>query len=87
MDDYCDACGCNWPMVLDGQNDFGLWQVKVHAMLVPQGLVEALDGEAGFPKEITQKDKEEILKKTHKALILSLGDKPLREVSKEKMAK
>jgi len=29
-----------------GQNDFGLWRLKMRAFLVQQGLVEALDGEA-----------------------------------------
>ena len=28
------------------QNDFGLWRMKMRALLVQQGLVEALDGEA-----------------------------------------
>jgi len=34
-----------------GQNDFGLWQLKMKALLVQQGLVEALDGEAKLKKD------------------------------------
>lgn len=29
-------------------NDFGLWRVKMRAMLVQQGLVDALKGEKGL---------------------------------------
>ena len=52
-----------------GQNNFGLWRLKMRALLVHQG-----------------KDKKILLDKAHSAIILSLGDKVLRQVSKEKTA-
>lgn len=51
-----------------------------------QSLAEALDGELGFRKILLKKKKEIIMKKTHNAIILSLGDSVPREVSKEKTA-
>lgn len=35
-----------------GKNDFSLWRMKMRAVLVQQGLVEALDGEK-FLKDTT----------------------------------
>lgn len=70
-----------------GANDFSLWQVKMEALLLQQGLAKALDGEAALPKGITEDVKQTTLKKAHSALILSFGDKPLRDVSKEKKTK
>lgn len=69
-----------------GQNDFGLWRLKMRALLVQQGLVEALDGEAKLEKMMADGDKKALLQKAHSAIILSLGDKVLRQVSKETTA-
>ena len=69
-----------------GQNDFGLWQLKMRALLVQQGLVEALDGEAKLEKMMADGDKKALLQKAHSAIIPSLGDKVLRQVSKETTA-
>ena len=69
-----------------GKNDFGLWRVKMRAMLVQQGIQAALLGEDNLPTHLTEKEKVEMLEKAHSALILSLGDKVLREVSKETSA-
>ena len=68
----------------DGQNDFALWKMKISALLNNLGLEEALEGEAKIPKTYTEDQKNEILKKAFTTLILSLGDKVLREVSKMK---
>ena len=65
-----------------GKNDFGLWKMKMRALLVQQGIHDALLGEDNF-KEKTDKEKIEMVEKAHSAIILSLGDKVLREVSKE----
>uniref|UniRef100_A0A251V331 Putative zinc finger, CCHC-type n=1 Tax=Helianthus annuus TaxID=4232 RepID=A0A251V331_HELAN len=70
----------------DGKNDFGLWRVKMRALLVHQGIVDALAGEAKLPAGLTDKEKKDILEKAHSAIILSLGDRVLREVSKETSA-
>ena len=69
-----------------GQNDFGLWRLKMRALLVQQGLEEALRGEAGLDKKMEEKDRKTLLEKAHSAIILSLGDKVLRQISKEKTA-
>lgn len=71
-----------------GRNDFGLWKVKMRAMLVQQGLWDAMKYEQPG-KEDDLEDKEVIKKldkmeKAHSALMLSLGDRVLREVCKEK---
>ena len=69
-----------------GQNDFGLWRMKMRVLLIQQGLVEALEGEAKHEKSMVVVDKKALLEKFHNVIILSLGDKVLRQVSKEKTA-
>ena len=69
-----------------GQNDFGLWRLKMRALLVHQGLEEALQGEAALDSKLDDKEKKILMDKAHSAIILSLGDKVLRQVSKEKSA-
>ena len=56
------------------------------ALLGNLGLEEALEGEAKMPKSYTTDQKKEILKKAYNTLILSLGNKVLREASKMKIA-
>uniref|UniRef100_A0A803PQN8 Retrovirus-related Pol polyprotein from transposon TNT 1-94 n=1 Tax=Cannabis sativa TaxID=3483 RepID=A0A803PQN8_CANSA len=65
-----------------GKNDFSLWMVKMRALLVQQGIQDAILGDDKI-KDKTDAKRSEILEKAHSALILSLGDKDLREVSKE----
>ncbi|KAL8494299.1 hypothetical protein ACS0TY_025194 [Phlomoides rotata] len=69
-----------------GMNDFGLWKVKMKALLVHHGLASALQPAGGTESSISREKKDEIMEKAHSAIILCLGDKPLREVSKEKTA-
>ncbi|KAL8507705.1 hypothetical protein ACS0TY_018301 [Phlomoides rotata] len=54
------------------------------ALLVHHGLASALQPDAGTESSISREKKVEINEKAHSAIILCLGDKPLREVSKEK---
>ncbi|KAK9080130.1 hypothetical protein SSX86_001805 [Deinandra increscens subsp. villosa] len=70
----------------DGQNDFSLWRMKMRAFLVYQGTVEALKGENSKPADWSDGDWQEVLDKAHSSIILILGDRVLREVSKEKSA-
>ncbi|KAK1423937.1 hypothetical protein QVD17_19248 [Tagetes erecta] len=78
----------------DGRNDFSLWRMKMKALLVHQGLVKALEGvDPVVPEKATEKEKHDVeekwknlKEKAHSAIILSLGDKVLREVSKETTA-
>ena len=65
-------------------NDFGLWRVKMRALLIHQGLEDALRGIGGLPATMSDQDKKALMEKAHNAIILSLGDKVLRKVSKEK---
>ncbi|XP_076929288.1 putative inactive G-type lectin S-receptor-like serine/threonine-protein kinase SRK [Bidens hawaiensis] len=50
---------------------------------VYKGISDALLGELNIPEALTEKEKNDILEKAHSAIILSLGDRVLREVSKE----
>ncbi|KAL8530274.1 hypothetical protein ACS0TY_007344 [Phlomoides rotata] len=69
-----------------GKNDFGLWKVKMKALLVHLGLASALKMEEDGESSVTAAKRIEIGEKPHSAIILCLGDKPLRDVSKEKNA-
>ncbi|MCI55508.1 glutamate receptor 3.6, partial [Trifolium medium] len=66
-----------------GSNDFGLWKVKVGAILIQQKCVEALKGDAHMPANLSTEEKTEMNDKALSAIILCLGDKVLREVAKE----
>ncbi|KAL8463927.1 hypothetical protein ACS0TY_033748 [Phlomoides rotata] len=67
-----------------GKNDFGLWKVKMKALLVHHGLSGALKTDESEESSAAAAKKVEINEKAHSAIILCLGDKPLREVCKEK---
>ncbi|KAL1564721.1 Integrase catalytic domain-containing protein [Salvia divinorum] len=75
----------------NGKNDFGLWRIKMKAMLVHQGLADAIRGDSK-EKGVVDGDersafkKVEIMERAHSAIILCLSDKVLREVSKETTA-
>ncbi|KAD4178745.1 hypothetical protein E3N88_27336 [Mikania micrantha] len=56
---------------------------QMSALLVHQGLVDALKGEIGLPAGMSDADKKLLMEKAHSAIILCLGDRVLREVSKE----
>ena len=60
--------------------------MKLHALLSNLVLEEALEREAKMPKTHTVDQKKQILKKAYNTLILSLGNKELRKVSKMKTA-
>lgn len=78
-----------------GKNDFGLWRIKMKALLVQQGLADALKSEKdsekdpekeAVPDEKTAIKKQEISDRAHSTIVLSLADKVLREVSRETTA-
>ena len=71
-----------------GENDFHLWRLTMKALLVHQGLDEAL-AEVTSPKKprkISDDDLPDVLDRAHSAIILSLGDGVLREVGGETTA-
>ena len=72
---------------LSEKSDFGLWKVKLQAVLVQQGTSVALKGDAGFDKTFDPVEKGKILEKAHSTLILSLSDNVLRDVAKLTTAK
>ena len=71
-----------------GKNDFGLWRMKIKAMLIQQGLADALnkDDPTVVLDDKAKSKRAEVLAKAHSVVVLSLGDKVLREVSKETTA-
>ena len=68
----------------DGKNNFGLWQIKMKALLRREGNVKALEGR--YPDDMTTADTEEMDEKAHSAIQLSLQDNVLREVADEDTA-
>ncbi|KAH9698599.1 hypothetical protein KPL71_024065 [Citrus sinensis] len=72
-----------------GKNDFNMWKVKMEALLITQGLGDALEpvtkkeGKEESSSK-TPKMAAEIDKKARSTIILILGDLVIREVAKEK---
>jgi len=67
-------------------NDFGLWKVKMEAVLIQQKCEKALKGEGALLVTMSQAEKTEMVDKARSAIVLCLGDKVLREVAKEPTA-
>ncbi|GKC15501.1 retrotransposon protein, putative, ty1-copia subclass [Tanacetum coccineum] len=67
----------------DGTGDFGLWRVKMRALLIQHGCEAALEV---LPADMEAQAKAELNKKAHSAVILCLGNKVLREVIGETTA-
>ncbi|GKD09204.1 retrovirus-related pol polyprotein from transposon TNT 1-94 [Tanacetum coccineum] len=64
----------------DGKNDFGLWQIKIRALMVQQVCDAALET---LPANMEAGEKVALMKKAHSTLILCLRDRVLRGVTKE----
>lgn len=58
-------------------NDFSLWRLKMQALLVQNGLLEALKGEDGMDVALSEREKTTMVEKVHNAVVLNLGDKVL----------
>ncbi|PNX65342.1 cytochrome p450, partial [Trifolium pratense] len=79
--------GSKWDIEkFTGSNDFGLWKVKMRAVLVQQKCEEALLGVTQMPAHLSAAEKTEMNKKALSAITLCLGDKVLREVARETCA-
>ncbi|KAK2458211.1 alpha carbonic anhydrase [Trifolium repens] len=65
-----------------GSNDFGLWKVKMKAVLVHNNCAEALKG-AAMPASLSDAEKAVLNEKAVSCITLCLGDKVLREVARE----
>ncbi|KAK2988245.1 hypothetical protein RJ640_000006 [Escallonia rubra] len=55
---------------LDGSNDFSLWRMKMHVVLIQQGLLKALNGKQKLPDTMYDDEKEDMLERAHSALLL-----------------
>ena len=74
-----------------GKNDFALWKMKIRAILTQQGLASALttkgkEAEIADTSEKSIQLRAENEAKAFNTIVLSLGDKVLREVAKETTA-
>jgi len=69
-----------------GDNDFGLWKIKMEAVLIQQKCEKALKGDGALPVTMSRAEKTEKVDKARSAIVLCLGDKVLREVAKEPTA-
>ncbi|GJV25152.1 hypothetical protein Tco_1377847 [Tanacetum coccineum] len=67
----------------DGKNDFGLWKIKMYALMVQQGCDAALET---LPADMKAGENAALMKKAYSTLILCLGDWELRKVTKETSA-
>ena len=57
------------------ENDFGLWRIRMEAILIQHGCVEALKGEKRMSESLSSKEKSEMIDRARSAIILCLGDK------------
>ncbi|GKD95965.1 retrovirus-related pol polyprotein from transposon TNT 1-94, partial [Tanacetum coccineum] len=64
----------------DGKNEFGLWQIKMRALMVQHGCDAALET---LPADIKAGEKATLMKKAYNTLIICLGDWVLQEVTKK----
>ncbi|GJX75299.1 retrovirus-related pol polyprotein from transposon TNT 1-94 [Tanacetum coccineum] len=67
----------------NGTGDFGLWRIKMRALLIQHGCEATLEV---LPADMEAEAKAELNKKAHSAVILCLGNKVLREVIGETTA-
>jgi len=67
-------------------NYFGLWKVKMEAVLIQQKCEKALKGEGVLLVTMSRAEKIEMVDKARSAIVLCLGDKFLRNVAKEPTA-
>ena len=73
----------------NGKNDFNMWKVKMEALLITQGLGDAIEPatkkkEKEGSSSRTPEQIAEIDKKAKSTIILSLSDSVIREVANEK---
>ncbi|KAK2441188.1 alpha carbonic anhydrase [Trifolium repens] len=79
--------GSEWEIEkFTGSKDFGLWKVKMRALLTHHKCVEALKGVTQMSTKLSNAVKTEMDKKALSSIILCLGDKVLREVARETSA-
>jgi len=76
--------GSKWDIEkFTGDNDFGLWKVKMQAVLIQQRCEKALNSEGVLPATMSQAEQTEMVNKARSSIVLCLGDIVLRDVAKE----
>ena len=58
----------------NGKNDFGLWKMKMEAILIQQGNEKALLLDKDLPESVTENEMQEFQRKAYSSIILSLSD-------------
>ena len=66
----------------NGRNDFGLWKMKMEAILIQQGITLLSDKD--LLESMIEKERQEVQRKAYSLIILSLSDQVMRKVSHEK---
>ena len=67
----------------DGRNNFSLWHIKMRALLVQQRLSKVLKGIEALLTTMSDEENDELMEKTHSAILLRLGNEVLREITNE----
>ena len=62
----------------NGNDDFSLWRLKMHALLVQNGFHKALKGNNNLPEKLSEEEKDELLEKAYGHIFLFLSDGVLR---------
>ena len=66
----------------NGRNDYGLWKMKMEAILIQQDIT--LLSDKVLPESMIEKERQEVQRKAYSSIILSLFDQVMRKVSHEK---
>ena len=66
------------------RNDFGLWKMKMEAILIQYGVEKALLPDKDLPESMTEKEMQEFQRNAYSSIILSLFYQVLRKTSHEK---
>ena len=68
--------GSKWDIEkFTGDNDFGLWKVKMEVVLIQQKCEKALKGESALPVTMSQAEKTGMVDKVSSVIVLCLRDK------------
>jgi len=79
--------GSKWDIEkFTGDDDFGLWKVKMEAVSIQQKCEKTLKGEGALPVTMSRAENTKMVDKAKSVIVLCLGDKVLREVAKEPTA-
>ena len=54
----------------NGNNDFDLWHLKMHILLVQNGLQKALKGKNTLPEKLSDEENDELLEKAYGQIMI-----------------